>query len=75
MLDRLLFETVPFGKEDARASGAIRAELEDVGRRIGPYDLMIAGQGRARNLTVVTANTRKFERVTGLSIEDWSQPA
>ncbi|MYB39327.1 MAG: type II toxin-antitoxin system VapC family toxin [Gammaproteobacteria bacterium] len=74
LLDSLLFETIPFGREDARESGTIRAELERLGRRIGPYDLMIAGQGRARNLTVVTANTREFERVSGLSIEDWAQP-
>ncbi|MYE25400.1 MAG: type II toxin-antitoxin system VapC family toxin [Gammaproteobacteria bacterium] len=73
LLDSLLFETIPFGREDARESGAIRAELERLGRGIGPYDLMIAGQGRARDLTVITANTREFERVSGLSIEDWAQ--
>ncbi|MDE0007947.1 MAG: hypothetical protein OXS50_06690, partial [Gammaproteobacteria bacterium] len=71
---RIVPPALPFGREKARESGAIGAELERLGRRIGPYDLMVAGQGRARNLTVVTANTREFERVAGLSIEDWAQP-
>lgn len=69
----MLFETIPFGPEDARQAGAIRAELERTGRTIGPYDLMIAGQARARGLTVVTANTKEFERVPRLKHEDWSQ--
>ena len=35
---------------------------------------MIAGQARARDLVLVTANTREFERVDGLKLEDWSTP-
>ena len=42
------------------------------GVRIGPYDLLIAGQARARNLVLVTANSREFSRVEGLDSEDWS---
>ncbi|MXW73934.1 MAG: type II toxin-antitoxin system VapC family toxin, partial [Chromatiales bacterium] len=41
-------------------------------RPIGPYDLLIAGQARARNLVLVTANSREFQRVKGLECEDWS---
>lgn len=72
LLDDLLFETIPFSPEDAREAGAIRSELERTGRTIGPYDLLIAGQARARDLTVVTANTKEFERVPRLKHEDWS---
>ena len=43
-----------------------------MGLPIGGYDLLIAGQARARGLIVVTANTREFERVAGLSVEDWA---
>jgi predicted nucleic acid-binding protein len=32
---------------------------------IGAYDLLIAGQALRRGLTVVTANTTEFDRVTG----------
>ena len=33
---------------------------------------MIAGQARARGLTLVTANSKEFLRVKGLDCEDWS---
>ena len=50
LVDRLAFEVVPFDASDARVAGAVRSELEATGRPIGPYDLLIAGQGpRARD--------------------------
>ena len=72
MVDRIAFEVIPFDASDAREAGAIRADLETIGRPIGPYDLLIAGQARARGLILVTANNREFQRVKGLDCEDWS---
>ena len=72
LLDRLAFEVVAFDASDARAAGAIRSELEAEGRPIGPYDLLIAGQARARGLTLVTADSDEFQRVKDLDCEDWS---
>ena len=72
LLDRIGFEIVPFDAADARMAGAIRRQLESIGRPIGPYDLLIAGQARARKLVLVTANTKEFMRVEGLDWEDWS---
>ena len=72
LLDRLAFEVVPFDASDARVAGAIRSELEAEGRPIGPYDLLIAGQARARGLTLVTADSDEFQRVKDLDCEDWS---
>ena len=62
-----------FDEEDARASGRIRAELDAPGRRIGEYDLLIAGQALRHQMTLVTANLREFGRVKNLSWEDWSR--
>jgi tRNA(fMet)-specific endonuclease VapC len=70
--DGLLFEVVPFDREDARTAGELRAELAERGLPIGPYDALIAGQARARSLTLVTANVREFSRVEGLGVEDWT---
>jgi len=67
----LKFEIVPFEDEDARRAGEIRAGLAASGRPIGPYDVLIAGQALARDLTVITHNIREFSRVPGLRIEDW----
>jgi len=55
----------------AAHTAQIRAELKRAGLQIGPYDQMIAGHARSRGLVVVTHNTKEFERVAGLRIEDW----
>ena len=73
LLDRMSFEIVSFDAGDARTAGAIRSELEATGRPIGPYDLLIAAQARTRQLRLITANSREFERVEGLRWEDWSR--
>ena len=52
-------------------AGQIRAKLASVGTPIGSYDLQIAAIALANNLILVTHNTREFERVDGLQIEDW----
>lgn len=57
--------------EAAAQAGQLRASLEQQGRAIGPSDLLIAGIALAHNLTLVTRNTREFERVPGLRVEDW----
>ena len=72
LLDGIAFEVVPFDAADARVAGAVRANLEAVGRPIGPLDTLIAGQALARGLILVTANTQAFIRVEGLHCEDWS---
>ncbi len=62
-----------YTERDAQAAGKIRADLEFQGQRIGEYDALIAGQAFSRNLILVTANTREFERVNGLIVEDWTE--
>jgi tRNA(fMet)-specific endonuclease VapC len=64
---------LPYNREDARATAAVRAALRKVGTPIGPYDTLLAGCALARGLVLVTANTAEFERVSGLLLEDWSQ--
>ena len=60
-----------FDEDDARCAGEIRDLLRRAGTPIGPYDTLIAGQALARDLTLVTHNTREFSRVSGLRLEDW----
>ena len=65
-------DLLDFDDEDARTAGQVRATLEKDGTPIGAYDLLIAGQALRRGLTVVTAHTSEFSRVTGLSLQDWT---
>jgi tRNA(fMet)-specific endonuclease VapC len=71
LIDALQFAVLELDKEDARQAGEVRALLASGGTPIGPYDVLIAGQAKARNLILVTHNTDEFERVPGLRIDDW----
>lgn len=51
--------------------GQLRAALESQGKLIGPNDLLIAAHALALGAVLVTDNTREFERVQGLVIENW----
>jgi tRNA(fMet)-specific endonuclease VapC len=70
-VEALQFEVLSFDAEDAQHAGQIRAQLAAAGTPIGPYDVLIAGQARARQLVLVTNNVREFARVDGLRVEDW----
>jgi tRNA(fMet)-specific endonuclease VapC len=70
-VDGIRLPVLEFDREDARQAGEIRAHLASKGTPIGPYDVLIAGQARARNLTLITHNTTEFTRVPGLKVEDW----
>ena len=62
-----------FEPEDAKVAGRVRAALEAVGKPIGAYDLLIAGQALRHQLTLITANGKEFRRVKGLEWEDWAK--
>ncbi|MEO0490811.1 MAG: type II toxin-antitoxin system VapC family toxin [Leptolyngbyaceae cyanobacterium] len=68
------FVSLPLQDEDAFLAGRIRAQLAKAGTPIGSYDLQIAAIALTNDLTLVTHNTREFERVEGLQIEDWEVP-
>ena len=70
-VDALQFQILELDAEDARSAGEIRAHLAAQGTPIGPYDVLIAGQAKARALTLVTHNTSEFRRVPQLKVEDW----
>lgn len=64
---------LPFDSYAAEEYGNIKTELEKTGSPIGPMDLLIAAHARAKQLVVVTNNTREFDRVEGLTVEDWTK--
>jgi tRNA(fMet)-specific endonuclease VapC len=69
-----ILETIPVLPLDRPADaeyGGIRAELEAAGQPIGMNDLLIAAHARALGLTLVTDNTREFDRIPGLNVQNW----
>ena len=73
LIDALQFQVLDFDREDARQAGELRAFLASTGMPIGPYDVLIAGQAKARDLILVTSNTDEFRRVPGLRVQDWGR--
>ena len=62
---------IDFDRSSAMEAASIRAQLEEEGTPIGAYDLLIAGLARSRDMTLVTNNTKEFERIAGLKVENW----
>jgi tRNA(fMet)-specific endonuclease VapC len=65
------FEIIPFNYKDAEIYGIIRAELERQGKPIGPYDMQLAAQALQRNYIFVTNNTKEFQQLKSLKLENW----
>ena len=62
-----------FDGQAAEEYGRIKTDLEKKGTPIGPMDTLIASHAKSRGLIIVTNNTREFNRVVGLTVEDWTQ--
>lgn len=70
-VEALPFAALDFNRDDAAAAAGIRLHLQQQGTPVGVFDLMIAAQALARDLTLVTHNTREFQRIPGLRVVDW----
>jgi predicted nucleic acid-binding protein len=57
--------------EVARAHAALWSDLAQRGEMIGAHDAWIAATCIARDLLLITANTRELNRVPGLRVENW----
>ncbi|SEE73368.1 type II toxin-antitoxin system VapC family toxin [Ruania alba] len=66
-----LVEVLEFDTIAAMHAGRIRAVLAAAGTPIGPFDSLLAGHARSLGLVLVTNNTREFDRVPGLEVQDW----
>jgi tRNA(fMet)-specific endonuclease VapC len=66
LLDTVTVE--PWSAEAARCFGTLRADLQQAGKLIGPYDLLIAAHALSLKLPLMTGNVREFERVPGLEV-------
>jgi len=65
-------EVVYFDDKAAIEYGSIRAKLEKSGKPIGANDLFIAAHAVSMGVTLVTNNTKEFERVDDLKLENWA---
>jgi len=61
----------PWNSACAERYGQLRAELEALGKPLGPMDLLIATHALAEDCTLVSAD-RAFAHVPGLKVLDWT---
>ena len=69
LLDHL--PTLPWTAATADVYGVLKKQLQSAGRPIGELDTQIAAHALAEGLILVTHNTRHFDRIAGLQLEDW----
>lgn len=62
---------VSFDSAAAQEFGRLRVDLRKRGVTIPPFDLQIASIALVNDLTLVTHNTRDFEAISELRLEDW----
>jgi tRNA(fMet)-specific endonuclease VapC len=62
---------LPWDQAAVDATTDVKVALRLAGTPIGPNDTAIAGHAIAAGAVLVTNNTREFERVPGLALEDW----
>jgi len=64
-------EVADFDRMAAMAYASLRTRLEAAGTPIGPLDTQIAAHAISLGITLVSNNTREFERVAGLKLVNW----
>ena len=67
-----IFEILNFEQKDTQSYGMIKSDLRKSGKMIGAIDALLAAQSISRNLIFITNNTKEFERINNLRIEDWT---
>lgn len=66
-------DVLAWGQAAVDASTLIKKVLSDNGAPIGHNDTMIAGHAISIKSILVTNNTKEFNRVPGLKVEDWAR--
>lgn len=65
------FEIVAFDDTATDRYADIRSRTEAKGTPVGPNDLIIAATVMSQNGILVTNNTREFQRIPDIRIENW----
>lgn len=64
-------DVLSFDLACAETFGKLRGTLKRQGRPVNPIDLQIAAVALTHNLALVTNNTKDFQNIPALALEDW----
>lgn len=65
---------LPLTDNTLRRFGELKAQFRRIGQPIADFDLMIASVALTEGKILVTNNTRHYDRITGLQLENWTLP-
>lgn len=68
-----LVQWLPVDQAASMRAAELSAELRRSGREIGLVDTFLAATAAAHGFIMVTRNTRHFDGVAGLNVENWFQ--
>lgn len=66
-----IFPLLEITSEIMNIFGEIKAYTQKIGKTIDDMDLLIAATAITNNFTLVTHNTKHFENIPNLKVEDW----
>ncbi|RJP84153.1 MAG: type II toxin-antitoxin system VapC family toxin [Desulfobacteraceae bacterium] len=66
-------DIVPVSQGLVEIFGLLKSNLEKTGTPLDDFDLVLGATALSRNLVLVTNNTKHFQRINGLKMENWSQ--
>ena len=61
---------VPFS-ESIEVFAKEKVRLNQIGKPLEDFDLLIGAAAVSRGLTLVTDNVKHFDRISGITIENW----
>lgn len=64
-------EILPYDEQAVWHYAQLRHDLQSKGQTIGSLDMLIAAYALALDVVLVTNNTKEFERIERLKLENW----
>jgi tRNA(fMet)-specific endonuclease VapC len=64
-------EVLPLSEAVLKRFGALKVDLRRAGHPLPDFDLLIASATLATDRTLVTNNTRHYERIPDLQLDNW----
>jgi tRNA(fMet)-specific endonuclease VapC len=68
-----LYPLIDISSAIMESFGGIKAELSSQGITVDDFDLLIGCTALTCNYTVVTNNTKHFNKIPGLKLENWAE--
>jgi tRNA(fMet)-specific endonuclease VapC len=66
-----IIEIKNFDQKATKEYGILKKDLKDRKCLIGPLDMLIGAHAKSLDMTLVTNNTKEFERIKNLKLENW----